>query len=70
MKLAALFFLVFGIMSLCLGIAMLMNDTLLSQFDSPIRTAFIILLFVYGIYRLWSAVTVARKNAARKAAAK
>ena len=70
MKFTAILFLFFGLLSLGLGIAMVVDHTLLNQFDSPIRTGFIILLFVYCAYRLWSAISVVRKNAARRAAAK
>lgn len=70
MKITALLFLLFGLLSLGLGIAMVLDHTLLNQFDSPIRTGFIILLFVYGAYRLWSAIGVIRKTSAARQAAK
>ncbi len=61
MKLAALFFLVFGFMAICLGIAMLMNDTLLDQFGPSFRIVFIVLLFGYGSYRIMAGVSTIRK---------
>jgi hypothetical protein len=61
MKLAGFLFLLFGLMALGLGIAMVADKTLLNQFDSTIRTAFIVLLFVYGAYRLWSAIGAMRR---------
>ncbi|MEP7234583.1 MAG: hypothetical protein ABI778_04730 [Ignavibacteriota bacterium] len=67
MKIAALLFLLFGFIALGLGIAMLLDDTLLMQFDGTIRTVFIVMLFVYGGYRLWSAIGAAKR---RRAAAK
>ncbi len=66
MKLAALFFFVFGIMSICLGIAMLMNDTLLIQFGSTVRIIFIVLLFGYGIYRVMAGVSTIKKASQRQ----
>ena len=68
MKLAGLLFLVFGLLALGLGIAMLMDKTLLNQFGDSIRIVFIILLFVYGAYRVWSAISAMRaasKNSTR-----
>jgi len=68
MKLAGLLFLLFGLLALGLGIAMLMDKTLLNQFGDSVRTVFIILLFVYGAYRVWTAVSAMRaasKNTAR-----
>jgi hypothetical protein len=56
MKIAGFLFLLFGLMSLGLGIAMLLDKTLLNQFGETIRIIFIVLLFVYGIYRVWTAV--------------
>jgi hypothetical protein len=57
-------------MALGLGIAMVADKTLLNQFDSPVRTGFIVLLFVYGSYRLWSAIGAMRRASQRRANAK
>jgi len=56
MKFAGILFFLFGLISLGLGIAMVLDKTLLNQFGDTIRTVFIILLFVYGLYRVWTAV--------------
>lgn len=61
MKITALLFLLFGFLALGLGIAMLLDKTLLNQFDSTLRSVFIALLFVYGAYRLWSAMSAMRR---------
>ena len=70
MKLAALFFLVFGIMAICLGIAMLMNDTLLIQFGSTVRIVFIVMLFGYGSYRVMAGISTIKKASKRQDPAK
>ena len=70
MKIAGFLFLLFGLMALALGIAMVMDKTLLNQFDSSVRTVFIVLLFVYGAYRLWSAIGAMRRASQRRADAK
>ena len=67
MKIAAILFLLFGLIALGLGVAMLMDKTLLNQFDGTIRTVFIVMLFVYGAYRLWSAFGTVKRAAQRRA---
>jgi hypothetical protein len=67
MKIAAILFLLFGLIALGLGIAMLMDKTLLYQFDGTVRTVFIVMLFVYGAYRLWSAIGAVKRAAQRRA---
>ena len=62
MKIAGFLFLLFGLISLGLGIAMLIDSTLLNQFGSTVRTVFIVLLFVYGIYRIWSAIGAMKRR--------
>jgi hypothetical protein len=61
MKLAGFLFLLFGLISLGLGIAMLLDKTLLNQFSDTMRTVFIVMLFVYGLYRLWSSIGAMRR---------
>jgi hypothetical protein len=70
MKIAAILFFLFGLIALGLGIAMLMDKTLLNQFDGTVRTVFIVMLFVYGAYRLWSAIGTVRRFAQRQSSAK
>jgi len=70
MKIAAVLFFLFGLIALGLGIAMLMDKTLLNQFDSTVRTVFIAMLFVYGSYRLWSAIGAVRRYSQRQSAPK
>ncbi len=70
MKIAAVLFFLFGLMALGLGFAMLLDKTLLNQFDSTVRTIFIALLFVYGAYRLWTAFGAVKRFSERRNAAK
>jgi hypothetical protein len=67
MKITVLLFLLFGLTALGLGIAMVADKTLLNQFDPTLRTVFIILLFVYGAYRIWSAIGAVRKTSRQTA---
>ncbi|MFI5264604.1 MAG: hypothetical protein ACHQM6_08825 [Candidatus Kapaibacterium sp.] len=62
MKIAAYLFLLFGLISLGLGIAMVIDKTLLTQFSDTVRTVFIVMLFLYGIYRIWSSVSAMRRT--------
>ncbi|MEI8134562.1 MAG: hypothetical protein WCH46_05705 [bacterium] len=66
MKIAAFLYLTFGLLALGLGIAMLANQTLLIQFGENMRSAFIGVLFAYGLYRVWSFIGTIRKNKAAK----
>lgn len=68
MKIAGIFFLLFGVISLGLGFAMLLDKTLLTQFGDTMRTLFIILLFVYGIYRVWTAIRAMKYSPKRNSA--
>ncbi|MDP4220995.1 MAG: hypothetical protein Q8916_07120 [Bacteroidota bacterium] len=70
MKLTGLLFLLFGLIALGLGIAMVADKTLLNQFDSTLRTVFIVLLFVYGAYRLWTAIGTMRNSSKTQSPAK
>ena len=70
MKIAGILFFLLGLMALGLGIAMVADETLLHQFDSTVRTIFIVMLFVYGAYRLWSAFGAMKRAAQRRADAK
>jgi hypothetical protein len=62
MRITAFLFLLFGVLSLGLGIAMLIDKTLLNQFSETARTVFIGMLFGYGVYRVWTAISNFRKN--------
>jgi hypothetical protein len=69
MKIVAYLFLLFGVLALGLGIAMLMDKTLLNQFSETMRGIFIGVLFGYGIYRVFTFVgALKRASAAKKTA--
>jgi len=67
MKITAFLFLVFGLLSLGLGIAMITDKTLLTQFGETPRAIFIGILFGYGLFRIWSAISSFRNPPSRQA---
>ena len=62
MKLVSLVFLVFGVVALALGIYMLAGGSLLTALDPTMRTVLAILLVLYGIFRLSTAIGGLRKK--------
>jgi hypothetical protein len=64
MKLVSLVFLVIGFVALGLGIYMIAGGSLLTQLDSTTRTVLAILLILYGIFRLSTAIGGLKKKEA------
>jgi hypothetical protein len=62
MKLVSLVFLIIGIVALGLGIYMLAGGSVLTQLDSTTRTVLAILLVLYGIFRLSTAIGGLKKK--------
>lgn len=66
MKLISIIFLLFGVIALGVGVYMLVDPTLLSALEPTMRTVLAILLVLYGIFRLSTAVGGLKKKAVAK----
>lgn len=61
MKIFPLFFFLFGLVALTIGIILLLNDSLLNELPHWMRTTFTILLILYGAWRVWTGLGAERK---------
>lgn len=62
MPIQALVYFSFGIASLVLALVIFLNPTMLSSLDSNLRTMFIAMFVVYGVFRMYSGIRAIRKK--------